>query len=309
MTSRDVHVERVLEQLAVQRDASPETIRAYRNDLSQFFDWVEQDCGVRDVAGVEVLHIRRYLGHVYGTLDRSSIGRRLSALRTFYRSLVRAGVVASNPAALVRAPRVARPLSNFLSVDEAFALMRPGAADDPVAARDRALWELMYGSGLRVSEVVALDRRDVDLEHGWVRVLGKGSKERDVPLGSVCVQALRSWLGLRHTISSTGVRDGDALFLNQRGGRLTARGVRLLLERAQTELGAEQPVTPHGLRHSFATHLLDAGADLRAIQRMLGHESLATTERYTHVSMDRLMQVYDNAHPRARRSVKSESSS
>lgn len=288
--------------LRAERTASEETLRAYLGDVRAFFEWVERHDGPCDPRGIDVRWVRRYLSDVIDEHKRSTIARRLSALRTFYRYLVRSGSATENPAALVATPKQQGQITEFLTVDEMFRLLDQGETSNPLRIRDLAIWELLYGSGLRVTEASTLNIVDADLAGGWVRVRGKGSKERDVPLTDTSVRALQRYLVVRTELrDSDGNQSAGALFLNCRGGRLTSRSIRRLLTKAQEDVGLEQRVSPHGLRHSFATHLLDGGADLRSIQTMLGHSSLSTTQRYTHVSLDHLMSVYDKAHPRARR--------
>lgn len=289
--------------LRSERSASPETLRAYRGDVEAFFAWVSAADGPADAASIDVRWVRRYLSAVIDTQKRSTVARRLSALRSFFRFLVRRGKATSNPAALVGTPKQEGQKTEFLTVDEMFRLLDQLETSNPLRIRDLAIWELLYGSGLRVSEASSIDLDDLDLESGWVRVLGKGSKEREVPLSDTSIRSLQRYLVVRPTLrDGEGRQDAEALILNARGGRLTPRSIRRLLKKAQADAGLDQRVSPHGLRHSFATHLLDGGADLRSIQAMLGHSSLSTTQRYTHVSLDRLMDVYDSAHPRARRS-------
>ena len=292
-----------LDALRVERASSPRTLRSYEGDLGHFFTWLEEERGITEADVVDVRDIRRYLARHFRLHARSTLARRLSALRSFYRMLVRKGVLEANPAALVQTPKQGKPLSSFLTASEADALMGATAStQEALALRDVAMWEVLYSSGLRVSELTSLDLGSLDLEAGWLRVLGKGSKEREVPLGTKAITALGDYLEVRVELSDLSP-DGDigALFLNARGGRLTARSVRRLLSNAQLQSGAANTVSPHGIRHSFATHMLDGGADLRGIQEMLGHSSLSTTQKYTHVSLDRLMSVYDKAHPRAAR--------
>lgn len=291
-----------LRRVAAEQGASDETIRAYRTDLRTLYEWLFETGRPTEPAAVELRHLRAWLAAHHGDWSRATIARRLSAIRTFFASLVRRGGLSVNPASLLVAPRSKQALSNLLTVDDAHTLLSaPVVADDPLSSRDRAMFELLYGSGLRVSELAGLDVRDVRLDDGWVRVLGKGRKQRDVPVPRAARAALRRWLRDRDEVADRADEPTDALFLNARGGRLTARSVRRRLERAQVQAGTVGRVSPHGLRHSFATHLLDGGADLRAIQELLGHASLSTTERYTHVSLERLMSVYDAAHPRAAR--------
>jgi integrase/recombinase XerC len=230
----------------------------------------------------------------------------MAALRAFYRHLVRHRMSAVNPAAALQLPRVPRPLPKFLSVEHASSVVEvpvEGHADEPLARRDRAMLELLYGSGLRVGELAGLDVEAVDLSSRTARVLGKGSKERIVPLGGQSVEALVAYLDVRTRLRSprTGTQHPKALFLGRWGTRLTTRQVQTLVRRYGALGAGRSDLHPHALRHSCATHLLDAGADLRGIQELLGHVSLSTTQRYTHVSIDRLMEAYQRAHPLARK--------
>lgn len=289
--------------LKAEKGASPETRRAYASDLGAFFDWIDDTFSGVGVREVELSHVRRWLAEHHRTYSKSTLARKLSSLRSFYATMQRRGEVSKNPAALVQSPKQEKPLAAVLSVDDAFRVIdAESSRDEALKRRDKAMWEVLYGSGLRVSELTGLNLSDVDDQEGWVRVLGKRNKERDVPLTPSAVFALRAYLETRSELADRAdVSPGGALFLNHRGGRLTARSVRRLLDRAQNDAETRGRISPHGLRHSFATHLLDGGADLRAIQSLLGHASLSTTERYTHVSLDRLMTVYDHAHPRASR--------
>ena len=249
--------------------------------------------------------LRRFLASFAGTNSPSTIARKIAALRAFFRHLHRNGEIADNPADRLRLPKVKRALPKPLSVVDAGEVVEVpdrGRADDPLRVRDRAMLELLYGSGLRVSELVGLDLARLDLGGKSARVLGKGNKERIVPFGEPCAQALERYLRIRGELRSprTGAQDPDALFLSRYGQRLTVRQVQYLVRRYGQLGGARPDLHPHALRHSCATHLLDAGADLRGIQELLGHASLSTTQRYTHVSIDRLLEVYDRAHPLAR---------
>ena len=282
-----------LRYLAAERGASGHTVRSYRADL--------QDCGAfleRRALGAlpdaDARVVRGYLADLHARgLARTSIARRLATLRSFFRFLVRRGRVRVNPAREVRTPSLPGRLPGHLPIDQSEALFRQPLGDDEAGRRDRAILEVLYASGVRVAELSGLDVEDVDLREGSVRVLGKGRKERIVPLGTKAVEALRAYLGARES-------DRGALFRNSRGGRLTVRSVHRIVRARARAAGLAGRVTPHTLRHTFATHLLDAGADLRLIQELLGHARLATTQRYTHVSADRLAKVYDAAHPRAR---------
>jgi len=280
-----------LRHLALEQDASPHTLRSYRSDLLEFQRVLGAD---RRPADVDARAVRAFLAHLHARgLDPASIARKLAAVRSWFHFLVRRGALARNPAREVRGPRLPRKLVSFLAIDEAVALVEGRALGGPARARDLAILELLYASGLRVSELAALDAGDVDLAERTVRVLGKGRKERIVPFGAKAARALAAHLGTR-----AGTR--GPLLRNARGGRLSARAIHTIVRRSARASGIAQRVSPHTLRHTFATHLLDAGADLRAIQELLGHSRLSTTQRYTHVSADQLMRVYDAAHPRAR---------
>lgn len=294
-----------LEAQRVERGLSPHTIRAYEGDLRAFFEHVAP-LGATHAERVEVRHIRRYLADHIDALARSTLARRLSALRSFLRWCAKEGRCAQNVGVLVRSPKLERALARHLSVDEVFRLLDEAPDPDrPLELRNTAMFELTYSCGLRVGELVSLDIDRLDLAEGWVRVYGKGNRERDVPVGGKAREALRAYLAARPELLDRGPDVGEAaLFLNARGGRLSARSVRRHLDKAQRWRGMPRRVSPHGLRHSFATHLLDGGADLRSIQQLLGHAQLATTERYTHVSIAHLMKVYDRAHPRGKRATK-----
>lgn len=299
-------VESFLAYLRDQRQASPETLRAYRSDLEELGRFLAQQPGPgarRAPDGMDALAIRTFLAGLHRRgLGKSSIARKLAAVRSFLRHAVRQGRASSNPAADVRGPRPPRRLPRNLTVDEVFALLDGIQEDGLAALRDRAILELLYATGMRVGELVSLDLADVDMAGGMVRILGKGRKERVVPFGRKAESALRSWLeAARQLRRSSCSEPSEAVFLNLRGGRLTDRSVRRILGRRLREVALASRVSPHALRHSFASHMLGAGADLRAIQELLGHASLSTTQRYIHVSADALMAVYDSAHPRARR--------
>lgn len=296
-------VRRFLDVMRAERGASSATLRSYETDLRMFFAWLDE-AGLRvAVDEVRLAHVRRWLAAVHEEYERSSIARKLSALRSFYDVLLRLGRVASNPAELVESPRQKKRVPNFLTVDDATRLVAQDVDPDaPLRLRDAAMWEMLWGSGLRVSELVGLSMKNIDLSEAWAVVLGKGSKEREVPLTPAAVDALRAWYRERAALLDLAEEpDAQAVFLNARGGRLRARSVRRLLDQGQLHAGTQGSVSPHGLRHSFATHMLDGGADLRSIQELLGHASLSTTERYTHTSLEQLQRVYGNAHPRAHR--------
>lgn len=278
-----------LRYLEVEKDASPHTLRGYRSDLDQFRRYLA-DTGVDRLEDVDARVVRGWLARLHARgLDPGSVARKLAAVRSWFRFLVRRGQLPRSPAADIRGPRLPRKLVSFLPVDETAALL-----DDPaLRARDAAILELLYATGLRVSELAGLDVDDVDRVQRTVRVLGKGRRERMVPFGARAARALDAYLGLR------GGAEGP-LFLSGRGRRLGVRSLHDIVRRHARRAGISRRVSPHTLRHTFATHLLDAGADLRLIQDLLGHRRLATTQRYTHVGSAQLMRVYDAAHPRAR---------
>jgi integrase/recombinase XerC len=291
--SGDAAVERFLRYLAVERGASPHTLKSYRTDLADCAAFLAgRKLGTLVDADARLL--RAYLAALHERgLARSSVARRLATLRSFYRFLIRRGHAQVNPAREVHSPKLPKRLPSYLPIDESEALLRVDPPATPAGARDRAILELLYATGVRVAELSGLDVEDVDLRDGAVRVLGKGSKERIVPVGGKAVAALRVYL------RDGGGRASGPLFLNERGGRLTVRSVHRIVRARARAAGLYRRVSPHTLRHTFATHLLDAGADLRLIQELLGHARLGTTQKYTHVTTDRLMKIYDAAHPRA----------
>jgi integrase/recombinase XerC len=287
-----------LRHLEVEKHASPHTIRAYGRDLAQWVRFVVQSersdaAAARLLLGATTRDVRAWLAalHAQG-LDAVSVARKLAAVRSLYRFLARRGVVRRSPAREVRAPRVARKLVTFLPTDEAAAVVDARGLAGDARGRDVAVLELLYATGLRVSELASLDLGAVDREARTVRVLGKGGKERMVPYGAPAARALDTYLGRRAT-------DRGPVFVNARGGRLTPRSIHTIVRRAARAAGVTRRVSPHTLRHTFATHLLDGGADLRMIQELLGHSRLSTTQRYTHVSTVQLLKTYEAAHPRA----------
>jgi integrase/recombinase XerC len=296
--------------LADERGASPETIRAYQSDLRQFVTFVAArrpaTAKALTPADVDAMTVREYLYWLDRRGERkSSMARKLAALRTFYRYLNRTTGPGINPAAEVRTPKLPQRLPRVLSKGDANALMEFPEGDGLAARRDRAILETLYSTGARVSELVGMDRTDLDLKDGLVRLRGKGRKERIVPIGDVAVDAIKEYQAALKP-SAVSYQRSAPVFMNSRGRRLTARSVARLVAKYSSRLAGGR-VSPHALRHSFATHLLDEGADLRAIQEMLGHASLATTQKYTHVAMDQLMKVYDQAHPRAGRTPRARS--
>ena len=306
-------IDQFIHYLSIEKNASPHTCRCYRRDLEGFEDFLKNSgmyvssTGKIEMEKVDRMAIRKYLSFLHRKNKKSSIARKISTLRSFFKYMVREQVIPSNPAKGVSTPKVEKTLPTTLTVDEAFRLMeapttiseKPSEGSKEKGLRDRAILELLYSSGLRVSELVGLNSNQLDLDLGIVRVMGKGRKERIVPVGVKAIKALEAYLEKR------GMLEGEEpIFVNFLGGRLTARSVGRLMKRYTRHSGIFGKVSPHSLRHTFATHLLDAGADIREIQEMLGHSSLSTTQRYTHVSMGKLMEVYDKAHPRSFKNVK-----
>jgi integrase/recombinase XerC len=301
-------IDRYARFLEVERNVSPHTLRNYLSDLAQFEAFVLTQQGCEDHAQVavgEISHhtIRAFLAHLRQHNRKSSIGRKLATLKGFFRYLVREGVLEKDPSLGMATPKKEKPLPVYLPVDDMFRLLEAPAKDTASSLRDQALLEVLYSCGLRVSELVGLNWQDINTTLEVIRVRGKGSKERIVPIGKKALAALQDYRGhVQELVKGKGkTEDGEqgAVFLNSRGGRLTTRSVARLVGKYVRQSGTLLKASPHSLRHSFATHLLDAGADLRAIQELLGHASLSTTQKYTHVSLDHLMQAYDKAHPRA----------
>jgi integrase/recombinase XerD len=297
---------RYLDHLTVERGLADNTLAAYRRDLERYLAFLH-DRDVDDLNGVDPRLIRAFVASISASTHgpdeeaykATSVARTLSAVRTFHRFALREGLTEDDPTAGVVRPRLPRGLPHPLTVGEVAAVIDAPPPGSPTGVRDRAILELLYGAGLRVSELTGLDVDDVDLEEGAVRVLGKGSKERDVPIGRMARDAVGAYLRTsRPALASA--RSRGALFLNTRGGRLTRQScARLLAEHARAA-GVRRTVTPHDLRHSFATHLLEGGADVRVVQELLGHASVATTQIYTLVTTEHLRATYDMAHPRAR---------
>ena len=299
-------IHRFLEHLQGERQLSPQTLRAYEHDLVTFHEFLARDFLGKDPEAVrpqdvDALAVRSFLA----ALTRQGLGKRsqaraLSAVRSLFRFACLEGVMPANPAQGVKTPKIPKTLPRHLRPGEVEDLIEAPAGDEPLERRDRAILELLYAAGLRVSELVGLDWTDVDLSARVLRVMGKGSKERMVPFGRPAADALRRWLEVWESVRKL-EEDGEPVFLNHAGGRLTDRSVRRVIDRWVDAAAVARGVHPHTLRHTFATHLLENGADLRAIQELLGHSSLSTTQKYTHLEIDRLLSVYRDAHPRARR--------
>lgn len=317
-------VEGFIQTLGAEKGYSAHTQRAYRQNLEEFFSFLAE--GWKSDKVPESLHdsndfeqmaaldspdllkkvnniqIRGYLAYLYNRNTKATMARKLSALRTFFRHLERLGLIEENPTVGVRTPKFGKPIPVFLSVDDMFRLLDAPLPKGWLGLRNKALLELFYTTGMRVSELAGLNIEDLDLNNRLVRVLGKGKKERILPVGQKAVDAvttyrhaLASQLGTTAEMKSNSV---GALFINKNYGRLTTRSIARIVDAFARRCGLVTAISPHAIRHSFATHMLDAGADLRAVQELLGHSSLSTTQRYTHVSIDRLMAAYDKAHPR-----------
>jgi len=300
-----------LDHLRYERNVSAHTLRNYESDLQQFLGYLnppnEKSNGKKgtepDIKTIDHITIREWLATLHSDhKKKSSIARKLAALRTFLQFLVREGVVESNPAKLVSTPRKEKKLPVHLSVEDAIRFIETPDADTDFGKRDRAILELLYATGVRVAELVQLNLRDIDFNNKLLRVFGKRRKERIVPFGDPAAKALREYLSVREKFlmnAPVTKRDAQPLILNYQGTRMTTRSVGRLVEKHIRMCAGIHDISPHALRHSFATHLLDSGADLRDIQALLGHARLSTTQVYTHVSMEKLIEVYDKAHPKA----------
>jgi integrase/recombinase XerC len=291
------HIVDFLNYLTMERNVSPHTGRSYLSDLEQFADFIPDT----ELSAIDHQILRQFIAHLMkNDVKKSSIARKLSAIRSFFKYLNREGIVSANPARLVGTPRQEQRLPAVLTVDDAQRLMDGPKSNDPghqeSMLRDRAVLETLYSTGIRASELIGMNRDDIDRSDNLVRIRGKGRKERVVPIGHKALDAIDAYTGMK-------IKGAElaAVFTGPTGKRLTARTVQRILENYRNKLGLTQKASPHTLRHSFATHLLESGADLRAIQELLGHASLSTTQRYTHLNLDSLMETYDKAHPRARK--------
>jgi integrase/recombinase XerC len=297
-----------IESLAVEKGYSENTCRGYRNDLEGFVEYLAQNPitghqhsptgGPVKIDGLQPITIRGYLGWLHKKNKKTTIARKLSAVRSFFKFLVKRGVIDDNPADSILTPKQDKTIPEYLPIDEMFRLLDFIQTDGILDLRNRAIFETLYSCGIRVAELVGMDTRNVDFNAGVIRVLGKGSKERIVPIGEKALTAIRIYRERTKTEWSISTDHNGPLFLNKNKGRLSARSVARILDNLVKACGLLTPVSPHTMRHTFATHMLDAGADLRIVQELLGHKSLSTTQKYTHVSIDRLMETYDRAHPR-----------
>ncbi len=284
------HIDKFLRYLDVERNASKHTLRAYRKDLDDFSNFI----GGKRPGDIDLIDVRGFVAvQIKNGLDKSTAGRRLASVRSFIKYLFGEGHIKSNPARLVSNPRKSQLLPRFLSVDDVFALVEKPEGMGIIPARNRALLELLYSCGLRVSEIAGMNVEDINTKEGLAIVRGKGRKERILPVGSKAVDAIKTYMVEKLLLRKKGV----ALFLNSRGERLSERGIRRVVVKYAKLIGISGPIGPHTLRHTFASHLLQSGADLRVIQELLGHSSLSTTQKYTHVDITHLMDVYDRAHP------------
>jgi len=297
-----------IESLVVEKGYSENTCRGYRNDLEGFMEYLTQHppSGKRPsqssspvkIDGIQLITIRGYLGWLHKKNKKTTIARKLSALRSFFKFLVKRGIIDDNPADSILTPKQDKTIPEYLPIDEMFRLLDSIQTRSILELRNRAIFETLYSCGIRVAELVGMDTRNVDFNGGVVRVLGKGSKERIVPIGHKALAAIQIYRQQVTKVWGISADHNGPLFLNKNKGRLSARSVARILDNLVKACGLLKPVSPHTMRHTFATHMLDAGVDLRVVQELLGHKSLSTTQKYTHVSIDRLMETYDRAHPR-----------
>ena len=298
------YIKEFTDYLVAEKNASPHTLESYLNDISQFEDFLKQSGHAGEspeIDSIDRLAIRSYLGFLYDKkFSASTMRRKLSTLSSFFRFLCREGYLQNNIVKSVPAPKMESKLPSFLSVDEMFRLIDLPEGEGFLVVRDRAMLELFYSTGVRISELVSLKTGDIDRTTQMVKVLGKGGKERLLPFGKKCVEALGKYEKVRSDKIISTKENSEYLFLNHRGKGITTRGVRKIIGKYVTTGNFPGKVSPHSIRHSFATHLLEGGADLRSIQELLGHASLSTTQKYTHLTIDKLVETYDQAHPRAK---------
>jgi len=297
-----------IESLAVEKGYSENTCRGYCHDLEGFVEYLRQGSGAGKrrptgarpirVDRLPAITIRGYLGWLHKKNKKTTIARKLSAVRSFFKFLLKRGIIDDNPADSILTPKQEKSIPEYLPVDEMFRLLDSIQTNGILDLRNRAIFETLYSCGIRVAELVGMDVRDVDFNAGAIRVFGKGRKERIVPMGQKALAAIRQYREQAAVQWGIAADPDGPLFLNKNRGRLSARSVARILDNLVRACGLLKPVSPHTMRHTFATHMLDAGADLRIVQELLGHQSLSTTQRYTHVSIDRLMETYDRAHPR-----------
>jgi len=298
------HIEQFTGWLADEKGYSDHTVVSYRRDLLEFSDSAGRQT---DVSAIDTRTIRDFVYDLNNRNSSSSVARKLSALRTFFRFLVQENIIAQSPMSSISMPKQEQYIPVFLTVDEVFALLEAPGNGDTYAARDMAILELLYSTGIRVSELVGCNMVNLDFDNEMLRIKGKGNKERLVPIGNPAIKALKTYLPERQEMFKRSLQkgkkvDSKPVFLNSRASRLTSRSVERMVAEYGRRAAIDKPVTPHVLRHSFATHLLEMGADLRSVQELLGHASLSTTQKYTHLDMVHLMKIYDKAHPKARKS-------
>lgn len=292
VTERIDFLENFRDYLQFEKNCSPHTVRNYISDLRQYLAFLAE----REIKTLKIdrLTIRSWLANLQRKIGKNSVGRKVASVRGFYRYLLREGEISSNPMEEISIPKAEKRLPKFFSVDDVFRLVESPKSDKKLVVRDRAILELLYSSGLRVSELTGLNVTDIDMKAEMIKVVGKGNKERMIPIGGKAIEAIKTYINNKGEVC-------EAVFLNYRGDRLTPRSVARIVEKYLRKAGVPGRGSPHTLRHSFATHLLDSGADLRGIQELLGHASLSTTQKYTHITTAKLMEVYNKAHPRAKK--------
>lgn len=295
--------------MEIERNLSPHTRKNYLADVRQFKVFLEENNisaknNVTDgIIDIDHMVIRAFLGSLYReNLKKVTIARKVTALRTFFNYLQRKGKITVNPARMVQTPKTEKYIPVFLSVDEMFTLLNAKDLTGAIGLRNGAIIELFYSSGIRLNELVGLNMRDIDYSQGLMKIRGKGNKERIVPVGDQAIAAIKTYLGKRHEIPRRNIEDrlDGPIFINRGGGRLSTRSVARIIDKLVVSSGLRKKISPHVLRHTFATHMMESGADLRAIQELLGHESLSTTQKYTSVTVGRLLEIYDKAHPKAK---------
>lgn len=292
-----------IKSLSFEKEYSDNTARAYKQDLQSFQDFLINSENFETgksipVKDINAQMIRAYLGVLHKKNTKSSIARKIAAIRSFFKFLVQRGHILKNPCDLIVSPKQDKTLPAYFTIDDIFCLLDSIKTDNVLGARNLAMFEILYSTGIRVSEMVALDLFDMDFDQGMIKISGKGKKQRIIPAGSKALDAVLIYRQHLEKEKGIGSKDNGPVFLNKNKGRLSARSVGRILEKTLKECGLYVKISPHGLRHTFASHMLDAGADLRTLQEFLGHENLSTTQKYTHVSIDKLMETYDNAHPR-----------
>jgi integrase/recombinase XerC len=301
-------IDSFIDYLRTQKGYSDHTVKNYQGDLDHFLKFLakrEESTGEREIApeleSIDFLVIREYLGRLYGRYKRTTIARKLSTIRSFFSFLERKGFVEGNPAAHISSPKQGRYIPTHLPVDEMFRLLEGPDRAKPLGLRDLAILEVLYSCGIRVSELAGLNLSGIDSDQRLIKVVGKGNKERIIPIGRKALRAIQDYVEATLPLRKKAGRDPqeEPLFINFRGGRLSTRSIGRIVKKYASQCGLMTEITPHSLRHTFATHLLDGGADLRSVQELLGHVSLSTTQKYTHVSLEKLMEVYDKAHPRS----------